>query len=126
VKIRVYYEDTDAAGIVYYANYLKFCERARSEIFFRLNLSPHSEDGFFVVKHLEADYHAPAKLGEMVDVNTRVLQLKGASVVLEQVVARNSEPLFSMNIRLVYLRNGRPSRIPEQFRTLFQIGRSID
>ena len=56
MHIRVYYEDTDCGGIVYYANYLKFCERARSELFFQKGLSPHNNDEFFVVKNVNADY----------------------------------------------------------------------
>ncbi len=56
MKYRIYYEDTDCGGVVYYANYLKFCERARSELFFQKGLSPHNNDEFFVVKNVNADY----------------------------------------------------------------------
>ena len=56
MKFRIYYEDTDCGGVVYYANYLKFCERARSELFFQKGLSPHKDNEFFVVKSVMADY----------------------------------------------------------------------
>lgn len=66
MKIRIYYEDTDAGGIVYHANYIKYCERARSEYMFRQNIMPGSgsEHGF-VVRSLKADYYAVSILGDM-------------------------------------------------------------
>ncbi|WP_457595777.1 YbgC/FadM family acyl-CoA thioesterase [Hydrogenimonas sp.] len=118
MKIRIYYEDTDAAGIVYYANYLKFCERARSELFFEAGLSPQSESGYFVVKSLEAAYHAPACLGDMLDVGTTIVQKGAASLVLEQKVLRDGEALFSMKIKLAFLNEGRPARIPPAIQSL--------
>ncbi len=112
MKIRVYYEDTDAAGIVYYANYLKFCERARSEAFFSRGLSPQSDDGCFVVKRLEAEYLKPAGLGELLDVNSELLEKKATSITLLQSVSRDGEKLFEMRVKLAFLKEGRPVRIP--------------
>ena len=112
MKIRVYYEDTDAAGIVYYANYLKFCERARSEVFFEAGRTPQSEAGYFVVKKLKAEYHAPAGLGELLDVSTELVEKRAASILLRQRVSRGEEVLFEMTIRLAYLKAGKPVRIP--------------
>jgi len=112
VKIRVYYEDTDAAGIVYYANYLKFCERARSERFFERGLTPQNEAGYFVVKRLEADYKKAARLGDMLQVETELLERKGASIVLRQKVLKEGETLFVMRVTLAFLKEGRPARIP--------------
>ena len=118
MKIRIYYEDTDAAGIVYYANYLKFCERARSEVFFAAGSTPQGEEGYFVVKKIEAEYHQPAKLGEMVEVQTNMVQKRGASITLRQRVLRDETPLFEMLVTLVYLKNGRPGRIPPEVQSL--------
>ncbi len=118
MKIRVYYEDTDAAGIVYYANYLKFCERARSERFFSEGKLPQSEEGYFVVRHLEADYIKPAMLGDLLEVRSELLEKKGASITLLQRVLKEEEPLFVMRVRLVYLKEGRVCRIPEELGSL--------
>ncbi len=122
MKIRVYYEDTDAAGIVYYANYLKFCERARSELFFSRGMLPQSEEGYFVVKHLEADYRAPAKLGDLLEVKSALIERKGASIVLEQRVLLEDESLFQMRIKLAYLHDGRPARIPPSIYSILEEG----
>jgi len=119
MKIRVYYEDTDAAGIVYYANYLKFCERARSEIFFEAGMSPQSDEGYFVVKDLEAKYLEPARLGELLEVKTLLEERKSASVMLRQSVWRKDRLLFEMRIRLAFLKEGRPARIPSSILKLF-------
>ncbi len=118
MKIRVYYEDTDAAGIVYYANYLKFCERARSEAFFKRGLTPQSEEGYFVVKHLEADFMKPAMLGDLLEVKTELLERKGASITLLQSVLKEGETLFEMKVKLAFLKEGRVAKIP---RSLYSI-----
>jgi len=112
VNIRVYYEDTDAAGIVYYANYLKFCERARSEVFFEAGSSPQSDEGYFVVKHIEADYKHPAALGDILTISTKLIDRKNASIMLLQQVKKDDKLLFEMTIRLAFLRKGRPAKIP--------------
>jgi len=113
VKIRVYYEDTDAAGIVYYANYLKFCERARSEAFFKRGLTPQSTEGYFVVKRLEAEYVKPAKLGDLLEVKTELLERRGASITLLQTVLKEDEKFFEMKVKLAFLKEGRAAKIPE-------------
>jgi acyl-CoA thioester hydrolase len=120
MKIRIYYEDTDAAGIVYYANYLKLCERARSEPFFSRGISPQSEEGYFVVRHIEADYLHPARLGELVEVRTSVAEKRGASLVLLQEIVRDGERLFVMRVKLVFLKGGRPARIPPAVQSLVE------
>ena len=118
MKIRIYYEDTDAAGIVYYANYLKFCERARSELFFSQGLTPQSENGYFVVKSIEADYIQPAMLGDTLMVETEMVEKKAASIVLIQQVKKDETLLFEMKIRLAYLQDGKPAKIPSQINEL--------
>jgi len=118
VKIRVYYEDTDAAGIVYYANYLKFCERARSELFFKKGLLPQSEEGYFVVKRLEAEYIKPAKLGDLLEVTTELVEKRGASILLKQCVKREGEAIFEMSVRLAFLKDAKAAKIPESIYSL--------
>jgi len=120
-QIRVYYEDTDAAGIVYYANYLKFCERARSELFFSNGLTPQSENGYFVVKSIEADYIQPAMLGDTVIVETEMIEKKAASIILIQRVKRDETLLFEMKIRLAYLQDRKPAKIPSQINSLISL-----
>lgn len=119
--IRVYYEDTDAAGIVYYANYLKFAERARTEMM-RSAGSSHSEmidtfDTAFAVSRCEVDYLKPARLDDLLSVETRVLDVGAAVVNLDQRVQREGELLARLKIRIACLnRKGRPQRLPEPVR----------
>lgn len=112
MKIRVYYEDTDVGGVVFYANYLKFCERARSEPFFEAGNSPIDPSGMFVVKQLNANYFSSAKLGDLLEVSTAITVIKGASMQLKQQVLLDETVLFEMDITLAYVTGeGRPTRI---------------
>ena len=120
MKIRVYYEDTDAGGIVYHTNYIKYCERARSEIFFQEGLIPSlSDSSGFVVRDLKASFLATSTLGDTLDVTSKVLTLKSTSLVLLQEVWKEDVKVFSMEIVLVYVNKGKPCRIPEHFRDIF-------
>ena len=120
MKIRVYYEDTDAGGIVYHSNYLNFCERARSEFFFSRGQAPLSQDGGFVVVSLEAKFKSPAKLGDMLSVKTKIMTTKSSSITLLQEVWKEEVKLFSMEILLVYVDSGKIRRIPQEFKELFE------
>jgi acyl-CoA thioester hydrolase len=120
MQIRVYYEDTDAGGIVYHSNYLNFCERARSEIFFKNGLSPHQENQFFVVKNIEADFKNSAKLGDILNVSTELLESKRFYIILKQSIFKDELEIFSMNLKLVYLKNQKLSSIPKNSISLFQ------
>ena len=91
MKIRVYYEDTDLGGIVYYANYLKFCERARSEIFFKNSLLPIKNGCHFIVVELKAKYIKPAKFADILEVKTKVLEIKRVYIKLKQTIFRDNE-----------------------------------
>lgn len=120
-KLSVYYEDTDLAGIVYYANYLKFIERARSEWVQALGIDQmrlKAEFGVvFAVRRIEADYLQAAKFGDRLQVRTRVLELTGARVRLEQKVERDTETLFTANVTLIALtEGGKATRLPAEFR----------
>lgn len=122
MKIRVYYEDTDAGGITYHTNYIKFCERARSEAFFSRGMIPSQSDtSGFVVRNIKADFLATSKLGDMLSVTSKIISLKSSSLVLLQEVWREETKVFSMEVLLVYVDAGRPRRIPEAFKTLFEI-----
>ncbi|CAM2782466.1 YbgC/FadM family acyl-CoA thioesterase [Helicobacter burdigaliensis] len=101
MKIRIYYEDTDCGGIVYHANYLKYCERARSEWFFALGLSPQTDNLGFVVKSMQIEFLHPAKLGDLLEVKTKILELKSASILLEQEIFLQEKKIFCATILLV-------------------------
>lgn len=115
--VRVYYEDTDAAGIVYYVNYLKYAERARTEMLRLLGREQRKmmedDDAAFVVKRCELEYHAPARLDDALEVHTTLIDIGGASIRLNQQLKRGEQLLAEMMFRLAVLdRNGRPARVP--------------
>lgn len=115
MQIRVYYEDTDVGGVVYHSNYLNFCERARSQLFFDAGRSPILSGGHFVAKHIEADYLKSAKFGDLLEVTTTRIQLKNASFTLLQQIFRDNEKMFEMKIDLVYLDfEGKMTKIPPE------------
>ena len=102
MKIRVYYEDTDMGGVVYHSNYLNFCERARSEMFFSKGASPLFEGGHFVVRRLEADFKKPARLGDLLEVSVELMEMKSATLQIRQKVYKGEELLFEMTLKLAY------------------------
>ncbi|DAB39541.1 MAG TPA: acyl-CoA thioester hydrolase [Sulfuricurvum kujiense] len=113
MTIRIYYEDTDVGGVVYHSNYLNFCERARSQLFFDAGRSPILEGGHFVAKHIDADYLKSAKFGDILEVETTLIEMKNASFTFLQEVFRGEEKLFSMKIVLVYIDfTGKMMKIP--------------
>jgi acyl-CoA thioester hydrolase len=119
VKIRVYYEDTDTGGVVYHSNYINFCERARSEAFFKKGLSPALESGHFVAKKLEADYIKSAKLGDELYITTELLEMKGASFKLLQKIYKDEKVIFRLTISLVYITlSGKPQKITDDIKEL--------
>lgn len=116
---RVYYEDTDFGGIVYYANYLKFIERARSEWVRGLGLDQRrlKEEGtVFAVRRLEADYLRPAVFDDLLDVTTQPERRGGASLTLWQEVRRGEALLFTARVLLVALGPRGPVRLPDVLR----------
>ncbi len=125
IDIRVYYEDTDAGGIVFYANYLKFAERGRTEYLRNLgfeNKSLMDKQGvIFVVRKLEADYLIPAYLDDMLRMETSVIELKNASFKMRQSLFRHKELVFSVDVILVCVdRAGKPVRLPDELRTAME------
>ena len=123
--IRVYYEDTDAAGVVYYANYLRFCERARTEYLRHTGFSQQrmrTEAGLvFVVTRVEADYLRGAELDDLLTVASVVERVSRASLVFRQTIWRGDTKLFvcRVTIACMALVSKRPQRLPENLRTLF-------
>lgn len=103
MKIRVYYEDTDMGGVVYHSNYLNFCERARSEAFFKQGLTPVLDKGHFVVKKLNANYILSAKLGDLLEVKTEILAIKAASFTMLQSIYKDDVKIFEMELLLAYV-----------------------
>ncbi|GHG16274.1 tol-pal system-associated acyl-CoA thioesterase [Paracoccus aerius] len=114
--VRVYYEDTDLAGIVYYANYLKFIERGRSDWLRDLGIDQVAmKDGghVFAVRRIEADYLRPARFDDLLAVETRLVQMTAARIVVDQTVRRGDEALFAARVTLACLDGaGRPVRLP--------------
>ncbi len=120
MKIRVYYEDTDLGGIVYHTNYIKYCERARSEIFFERGMMPGTGNhNGFVVRDIKASFIATSTLGDMLEITSKILKLRNSSMILLQEIFKDEEKIFSMEVVLVYINKGKPSKIPEDFKTLF-------
>ena len=120
--VRVYYEDTDAGGVVYHANYLRFAERARTEALRDLG-APHaqmaSQHGLmFMVRRVKVDYLAPARLDESLLVLTETLSIRGASADLRQSVTRDGRVLVVLEVELVCVRaaDARPARIPPRWK----------
>lgn len=117
MTFRVYYEDTDAGGVVYHANYLKYIERARSDVFFAAGGTPQQGDAHFVVRSLGARYFAPAKLGDVVRVVTKRGEMRSASFKLIQEVWREGLLLFSAEVELALVEAGRPKRMDDALKT---------
>ena len=121
-ELRVYYEDTDLAGIVYYANYLKFIERARTEALLAAGIDQvalEREQGtVFAVRALSVDYRAPARFQDVLTVRTTAAAVTAARARLIQEVWRTDELLVAAEVDVVCLgRDGRPRRLPEPVRS---------
>ena len=121
--LRVYYEDTDLAGIVYYANYLRFIERARTEWVREQGIDQtrlkEDEGLVFAVRRVEADYLMPARFDDELIVQTKVVQMTGARIVLRQDVIRGADQLFTSQVTLVALTTeGQLSRLPANIRRI--------
>jgi acyl-CoA thioester hydrolase len=122
--IRIYYEDTDAGSVVYYANYLKFAERARTEM---VREQGHNwpdvlcaQNIYFVARHVEADYLASARLDDLLDVKTEFTGMGAASLTAKQSIMRGDTLLAEIKTVLVCVTPaGKPVRIPPQLRQIF-------
>jgi acyl-CoA thioester hydrolase len=122
LPIRVYYEDTDFSGAVYHANYLKFCERARSDCL-RLIGIHHSElhgTASFVVRRMVCDFLKPALIDNLLEVETRFVEFGGARMELSQTVRRAKEKLFEAQVTVALVNGqGKPKRLPPEMTKTF-------
>ena len=117
-KTKVYYEDTDSGGVVYYANYLKFIERARTsliqELGFSLKSLSEKDDSHFVVKNIHCNYIQSAKLEDELSIQTKFLEIKKASFKLEQIIYREDKVIFESEVLMVNINSkGKPLKIPD-------------
>lgn len=122
--VRVYYEDTDLSGMVYHANYLKFCERARTELLRLLDIhqgvAVEAGEGNYAVAEANLRYFAPARLDDALIVETSAAEIRAASVRLRQRVMRGADVLAELAVRVGFVSpDGRPRRQPGAWRTAF-------
>ena len=123
--VRVYYEDTDAGGVVYHARYLHFYERARTEFLRTLNFSQQAllneHQLAFVVKSMQIDYNFPAKLDDLLDVITQVTEVKGATILFSQCLKRADTVLSTATVKVACVDLGKmkPAALPTEIKAAF-------
>ena len=120
-KVKVYYEDTDVGGVVYYANYLKFLEPARSEAIYSLGYTNSSIlkkfEVLLIVKSCKIDYKKPAMFEDTLEILSEIKSFTKTSFLMKQIILRNNEVISDAEIHLVSVdKNGKPSKIPEDLR----------
>ena len=122
MPIRIYYEDTDAGGVVYHARYVAFCERARSDCLRLLGIHQSSFDNInFVVRRMVCDFLKPARLDDLLEVHTRFLEMAGARVEIGQKVMLNGNTVFKADVTVALVdARGRPKRLPESMADRFR------
>ncbi|MBI3150243.1 MAG: tol-pal system-associated acyl-CoA thioesterase [Betaproteobacteria bacterium] len=124
--LRVYYEDTDAAGVVYYANYLRFIERARTEwlraLGFELNVVERDYGRVFVVRHADIDFLQPARLGDALTATVAVREAGRSRLILHQDVLREAQVLVRASVTLACLdtQRWRPAAMPPPLQTVLE------
>jgi acyl-CoA thioester hydrolase len=128
LPVRVYYEDTDFSGAVYHANYLKFCERGRSDCLRLVGIHHHEMHWHetegrmgFVVRRMVCDFLKPARIDDLLEVETRFREMGGARLELDQKVSRGGEILFSAQVTVVLVdAAGRPRRLPRDMAAILK------
>ena len=127
--IRVYYEDTDFSGAVYHASYLRFMERGRTELLRSLDIHQaaiHAGEAGpvfgFVVRAMQIDFLKPARMDDVVAVDTDVVRVGGASAELVQTIRRGGEVLLTAEVRIAAVANGRAFRLPADIREKLRAG----
>tara|TARA_B100000003_G_scaffold198050_1_gene202596 strand:+ start:340 stop:732 length:393 start_codon:yes stop_codon:yes gene_type:complete len=123
-KIKVYYEDTDAGGVVYYANYLKYLERARTEAIFSVGISNkkllNDYNTLIIVKSCNIDYKKSAKLEDVLKIKSKTIEVKNTSFLMQQNIFLGNELIVESQVRLVCVdKLGKPTRIPQILQKLF-------
>ena len=124
-KIKVYYEDTDSGGVVYYANYLKFLERARTEALFSIGYSnkkiKEKFNSLIIVKSCNIDYKKPANLEDELKIRSFVKSITKTSFFMNQIISRDEEIIVEAQIHLVFVNeNGKPIKIPDEIYSQFK------
>lgn len=119
LTLRIYYEDTDFSGFVYHARYLHFFERGRTEALRSLGIdqralfeAPEGPESF-VVRRMSLDFRSPARMDDLVDVETRISEIGGATIGMHQRLLRGSDVLASADVTIAFLAKGRPKRLPK-------------
>ena len=122
-EVRVYYEDTDFSGVVYHASYLRFMERGRTELLRALGFSQGEimagkagEVFGFAVRAMSVEFLKPARMDDLLTIETRADAIGGASMDLDQRVLRGDEVLITAKVRIACVANGKPARIPKAVR----------
>jgi acyl-CoA thioester hydrolase len=125
MQVRIYYEDTDFTGIVYHANYLRFMERGRTN-YLRLlgadhralfeQASAEAPAFHFVVRHMDIDFIRPARMDDVLTVETKPAEVRGASITLHQKVTCSGELLVEARVQVAFVSQGRAQRIPKSLR----------
>ena len=124
-ELKVYYEDTDSGGVVYYANYLKFLERARTEALFSIGYSNNKIlqdfNSLIIVKSCNIEYKKPAYLEDELTIRSFVKTITKTSFFMNQIITRNNEVIVEAQIHLVFVnKDGKPKKIPEQIYSKFK------
>ena len=124
-KLKVYYEDTDSGGVVYYANYLKFLERARTEALFSIgysnNIIQQDFNSLIIVKSCNIEYKKSAYLEDELKIRSFVKSITKTSFFMNQIITRNNEVIVEAQIHLVFVnKDGKPKKIPEQIYSKFK------
>ena len=120
-NIKVYYEDTDAGGVVYYANYLKFLERARSEAIHSLGFSNkgllENHGILLIVKSCNIQYKQPAQLEDLLEISSEATSFTKTSILMKQLILKNNDIISEAEVHLVAVDNkGKPTKIPDQLK----------
>ena len=120
-KCKIYYEDTDAGGVVYYANYLKFLERARSEAIYSSGFTNSSIMESFgillIVKSCNIEYKKPAKFEDIIEITSEIKSFTKTSFLMKQIISKDNDVISDAEIHLVAVnKNGKPSKLPDELK----------
>lgn len=135
LPVRVYFEDTDAGGIIYHASYVRFCERGRTDFLRMLGGEARSmfdgsdsrEPAIFVVRRMTMDFFRPGNMDDLLHVETRVRAIGGASVTLVQTILRDDKRLFEAEVTIVLIsKSGKPLRLSDRMRAAFEAHHAAD
>lgn len=118
-EVTIYYAQTDASGVVYHANYIELCERARCEYILQKGKKLVSEGAFYVIRSLRADFIKPAFLGDKLKIVSNTTKMKNASFEVEQKIYKDDELLFVCNLLIACVRDNKPVRLTKEMIEIF-------